>query len=138
MDRLQLTALYTLQDGLARNAEQVSGFEHGHVTVGHALHEARAQLFGETNAPRRNGRDLFAGDETIVELAMQGRGCDVQLLRAARSTVTASAAVACCGGSQHGMSHVDGTTIVVQHEPGDVSYAAISSRSTYGRIPPCL
>ena len=36
---VKLAALYTLQDGLARDTEQVGGFEHRHVTLGHVLYE---------------------------------------------------------------------------------------------------
>src|SRR4030095_4404839 len=83
MHGVKLPALYTLQDGLARDAEQVRGFEHRHVTFGRMLHEARAQFLGETDAPRRTRGDLFSGDEAIIEPAMQGRGRDAQCLRGA-------------------------------------------------------
>lgn len=80
---VKFAALYTLQDGLARDAEQMSGFEHRHVTVGHTLHEARTQFLSEPDAPRRTRRDLFCGDKAIVEPAMQGRGRDAERLRRA-------------------------------------------------------
>ena len=83
MHSLKLPALYTLQDRLARDAKQVSGFEHGHVTFGHVLHEARTQFVVESDAPRCTGFDLLSGDETIVEPAMQGGGGDAERLRGA-------------------------------------------------------
>jgi hypothetical protein len=67
---VKFAALYTLQDCLARDTKEVRGFEHRHVTFGHVLHEARTQFIVESDAPRRTGRDLFSGDETIVEPAM--------------------------------------------------------------------
>src|SRR5208282_3132318 len=54
-----------------------------YVTFGDVLHEARTQVIVESDAPRRTGRDLFSGDETIVEPAMQGRGRDAERLRGA-------------------------------------------------------
>ena len=80
---LKLSALYTLQDRLARDAKQVSGFEHRDVTFGQVLHEARTQFIVESDAPRRTRRDLLSGDEAIIEPAMQGRGCHAERLRGA-------------------------------------------------------
>ena len=40
----ELAALYTLQHGLASDAEEASSFEHRHVAVGGLVHEARPQL----------------------------------------------------------------------------------------------
>ena len=67
---LKLPALYTLQDRLARHAEQVSCFEHRDVTFGQVLHEARTQFIVESDAPRRTRRDLLSGDEPIIEPVM--------------------------------------------------------------------
>jgi hypothetical protein len=40
----ELAALYTLQDGLPRDAEQVHGFEHFHVAIGCIFNEERTQF----------------------------------------------------------------------------------------------
>ena len=37
-----------------------------------------ADRFGEANAPRRTVSELFAGDDAIVEPAMDRRGCDTE------------------------------------------------------------
>jgi hypothetical protein len=67
----EFAALYTLQDSLSRDAEQVHGFEHFHVTFRRVFNEERTQLLSHADAPRCAGCDLFARDEAIVEPAMQ-------------------------------------------------------------------
>jgi reverse transcriptase-like protein len=83
MHGVQLAALYTLQDRLARDAQKVGGFEHGDVAFGDVRDEACAQFIIESDAPGSAGRDLFAGDEAMVEPAVQGRGRDAQRVRGA-------------------------------------------------------
>src|ERR1700674_4582529 len=74
----EFAALYTLQDSLPRDAEQVHGLEHFHVTLRRIVDEERTHLLGHPDAPRCTGRDLFAGDEAIVEPAMQRGRCDTE------------------------------------------------------------
>src|ERR1700677_4689625 len=78
---MKLSALYTLQDRLARDAKQMCGFEHRHVTFGYVLHELRTQIISEPDAPWCAERDLFTSDKAIIEPAMQGRGCNPQRFR---------------------------------------------------------
>src|ERR1700676_1407849 len=73
MNRLELSALYTLQDGLPRDAEQVHGFEHFHVTFGRTVDEERPQFLRHADAPRRAHGYLLACNKAIIEPAMQGR-----------------------------------------------------------------
>ena len=51
--RFELAALYTLQDRLSRDAEQIHGFEHFHVTLGRIFNEERTQLLRHAYTPRR-------------------------------------------------------------------------------------
>lgn len=81
MDSLEVAALYTLQDSLARNAEKVHGLKHGDVSFWRLFDETRAQLVGKTNAPRRAGGELLSGDKTVIQPAMQGRGRKAEFLR---------------------------------------------------------
>jgi hypothetical protein len=80
MDRVELAALYTLQDGLARNAEDPHGVDHWDVAGGCFFDEACAQIVGDTDLPRRSGRDLFGGDEAVVDPAVDSRRGDAEEL----------------------------------------------------------
>ena len=66
----ELAALYTLQHRLPRNAEFHGGLQHRQIIRRRLLHDARPQLIGDSNLPRRAGSDLLAGDETICQPAM--------------------------------------------------------------------
>jgi RNA-directed DNA polymerase len=81
MDGFEFAALYTVQDGLARHAEKVHGFEHCDISFWRFFNKARAQLVGETNAPRRAGGDLLAGDKTVIKPTMQGGRCEAEFAR---------------------------------------------------------
>lgn len=74
-DGVELAAFYTLQHGLAGHAEQSSRDLHCDVSVGAILDELATQCIGDSNAPGRAGCGLFAGDEAVVDPAMQGRRC---------------------------------------------------------------
>jgi hypothetical protein len=76
MDGFELTALYTLQDGLSRHAEPQSGLEHRHVTGWVLLDEASPQLVGDANAPGGTGGELFADDDSGGQPAVQRGRCD--------------------------------------------------------------
>jgi hypothetical protein len=74
----ELTALYTLQDGLARNAENTRGIDHGNVSLGGLSDKKRAQFLCHADAPRSARSELLAGDETVVEPAVHRRGSDAE------------------------------------------------------------
>src|SRR5215211_136227 len=78
MDGCDLAALDLLPHGLPGNAQQTHGLVHGEVAVGSFFGDACAQVIGEANAPRRTVGELFAGDDAIVEPAMNRRGCDTE------------------------------------------------------------
>jgi hypothetical protein len=78
MDGCDLAALDTLPHGLPGNAQQAHGLVHGEATVRSFFGDARAQVGGEANAPRRTVSELLASDDAIVEPAMNRRGCDTE------------------------------------------------------------
>ena len=55
VSRFDLSALYTLQDGLARHAEDAGGLLHGDEAVAGRLGELRFELIGHADAPGRPG-----------------------------------------------------------------------------------
>jgi hypothetical protein len=73
VDRGELTALYSLQHRLSGQAETQPRFEHRQVARGRLFDEARPQLVGYADAPRRAGRELLADDDPGGEPAMQRR-----------------------------------------------------------------
>jgi len=73
VDSAQLSALYTLHDRLARHAVGEGRLKHGEPPHRCVVDEERADLFGESDAPRRAGGDLFTSDEPVAEPAMQRR-----------------------------------------------------------------
>src|SRR5208282_3927577 len=97
MNGFELAALYTLQDCLPRDAEQIHGFEHFHVTFGRIFNEERTQFLRHAYAPRRAGRHLLAGNEAIIEPAMQGRRCEPQSLRGALDAHAVAGGRVLCG-----------------------------------------
>ena len=66
--------------GLAGDAEGEGGLEHGEPAVGGVVDEEVAQVVGHADAPGGAGGDLLAGDEAVVDPAVQGRGGDAELL----------------------------------------------------------
>src|ERR1039457_2466469 len=83
VDGMQLATLYTLQDRLARDIEQMSGLEHRHITIRDVIHKERPQFVSQTDAPRRAWGNLLSCDEAIIEPAMQGRGRKCECVRGA-------------------------------------------------------
>src|SRR6266511_3142023 len=73
MDRLELAALYTLQDRLPRNAEAHGCFEHGEKARRCFVEEPSPQLIGDADAPGSARSKLFAWDDALVEPAMNSR-----------------------------------------------------------------
>ena len=78
MHSVQFAALYTVQHGLAGNAEFDGGFEHGQIAGWRVFDKACAQLIGDPYLPGRARSDLFASDEAVIEPAMNGRGGDAE------------------------------------------------------------
>src|SRR5450759_274633 len=67
---VELSALDTLQHGLAGDAQSHRRFEHREVIWRRLFNEARAYVVGHANPPRRTGRQLLTRDEAIIEPAM--------------------------------------------------------------------
>src|SRR4051794_22971133 len=80
MDGVEFAALYTLQDGLARDAERVAWLRDGEPACGRLFDEASAELVIDADAPWGAGRVLFAGDEALADPAVHGRGNDTEQL----------------------------------------------------------
>ena len=78
MDGLQFAALYTLQDGLAGDAELLCGLDHGDEARRGVLDEAAEQIVGDADFPRRPRRGLFGRNETIFDPAQHSAGCQVE------------------------------------------------------------
>src|ERR1700730_8451056 len=73
MDDLELAALYTVQDRLARNAEPDGCFEHGEKARRCFFDEASTQLIGDADAPGSTRGELLAGNDAGVKPAMKSR-----------------------------------------------------------------
>ncbi|MFA5028684.1 MAG: reverse transcriptase N-terminal domain-containing protein, partial [Candidatus Methylomirabilota bacterium] len=72
---LELTALDTLQHRLPRDAQPEGGLEHRQVPRRRLLDEAGSQAGGEPDLPRRARGHLLAGEEAVIEPAVnRGRG----------------------------------------------------------------
>ena len=82
VDGVEVSALDTLQHGLARDAEGPHRVDDRDVAGGCVLDEQRAQLVVDADAPGRAEGVLLAGDEPVVEPAVQGRGRDAEGLGA--------------------------------------------------------
>ena len=78
---LEFAALDTLQHRLPRNAEFHGGLQHRQILRRRLRHDARSQLIGDSNLPRRAWSDLLAGDETICQPAMNAGSIHAQNLR---------------------------------------------------------
>ena len=78
VDGLQFTALDTLQHGLAGDAECDGCFEHRQPAFGGLFDESLAQVVGDADPPRRAGCVLLAGDEPVVEPAVDRGGSDLE------------------------------------------------------------
>ena len=72
MDGLQFAALYTLQDGLAGDAEMLGGLDHGDEAQRRLLDEAAEQVIGDANFPGCPRCGLFGRNETILDPAQHG------------------------------------------------------------------
>src|SRR3970040_3128562 len=65
MDGIKLTSLYTLQNGLARNAEDSGGIDHRHISIDFFFYETSTKFVGDADLPGSAGSDLLARDESI-------------------------------------------------------------------------
>ena len=72
MDRVEFPALYTLQYGLAGNAETPGSLLHSNIALGNFFNETIEQRLSQTYLPRRVWCNLYAGDEAIVQPAVEG------------------------------------------------------------------
>ena len=75
MDGLQFAALYTLQDGLTRNAELLRGLDHWDEARWCLLNEAAEQVVGDADLPGCPWCGLFGGDEAIFDPTQHGARC---------------------------------------------------------------
>ena len=78
MNGVELAALYTMQHRLARHAEDPDGVDDGDVAFGRIFDEARAQIVGDADTPRRPRRELLCGDEPVVDPAVDRRSGDAE------------------------------------------------------------
>ena len=86
VSRFDLSALYTLQHGLARHAERAGGLLHGDEAVAGRLGELRFELIGHADAPGRPRGHLLTGYKAVIEPAMQSRWRDVERRRCRRNS----------------------------------------------------
>ena len=78
MDGGEFAALDTLQYGLARDAERAHCLAHRQEVRTGITVEAILEVFGEANTPRRAGCQLLAGNNAVIEQAVDGRWCDAK------------------------------------------------------------
>src|SRR3954453_3576569 len=78
VEGVELAALDTLQHGLAGDAERAHGVDDRDVAGGRVVDEQGAQLVVDADAPGGAGGVVLAGDEAVVEPAVQGRGRDAE------------------------------------------------------------
>src|SRR5262249_8170871 len=78
MDGSEFTALDTLQYGLARDAERAHCLTHRQKVLAGITIEAIPEVFGEADTPRGAGCRLLAGNNAIIEQAMDGRWGDAK------------------------------------------------------------
>jgi len=75
---LEFAALDSLQYSLARHSKRPHSLAHRQKVVGRFAVEARLEFIGQTNAPGSAWRELLAGDNAVVEQAMDRRGSDTK------------------------------------------------------------
>jgi len=78
VDGLQFAALYTLQDGLAGDAEPLCGLDHGDEAQGRFLDEAAEEVISDADLPRGPWRGLFRRNEAVLDPAQHSGGRQVQ------------------------------------------------------------
>ena len=70
VERSEFAALDTLQYGLARDAERAHRLAHRQEILTGITIEAILEVFGEANTPGRAGCQLLAGNDAVIEQAM--------------------------------------------------------------------
>ena len=80
VDGVELAALDTLQHGLAGDAEGPHRVDDRDVAGGRVFDEQGAELVVDADPPGGAGRVLFAGDEAVLQPAVQGGGGDAELV----------------------------------------------------------
>src|SRR5215471_2129188 len=78
VDRGEFAALDTLQYGLARDTERTHRLAHWQEVLAGITVEAILEVFGEADAPRGAGCRLLAGDNAIIEQAMDSGWGDAE------------------------------------------------------------
>src|SRR5437762_6779065 len=78
MDGGEFAALDTLQYGLARDAERAHCLAHWKEVRAGITVEAILEVFGQAYTPRGAGCRLLAGNNAIIEQAMNGRWGDAE------------------------------------------------------------
>src|ERR1700759_4365685 len=78
MDGGEFAALDTPQYGLARDAEHTHCLAHRQEVLTGITVEAILEVFGEADPPRRAGCRLLAGNNAIIEQAMDSRCGDAK------------------------------------------------------------
>jgi len=78
MDGGEFAALDTLQHGLARDAERAHRLAHRQEVLTGVTVEAILEVLGEADAPRGARCQLLAGNNAVIEQAMDGRWCDAK------------------------------------------------------------
>lgn len=68
---LKLSALYTLQHGLTRDAEYAHCIDERNVSLRNFSGKARPEFVRDPNTPRRTWRQLLADNEAVVQAAME-------------------------------------------------------------------
>ena len=78
MDGGEVAALDTLQHGLARDAERAHRLAHRQEVLAGITVEAILEVFGEADTPRGAWCRLLAGNNAVIEQAMDGRWGDAK------------------------------------------------------------
>src|SRR5499427_9269572 len=78
MDGGEFAALDTLQYGLARDTERAHCLAHRQEVLAGITVEAILEVFGESDTPRGAGCRLLAGNNAVIEQAMDGRWGDAK------------------------------------------------------------
>ena len=70
---LQFAALYTVQDGLARDPKYLCRFDHGDVSLRCAFDEMCFDFLVYSYPPRSAGGNLLTGNEPFIEPTMHNK-----------------------------------------------------------------
>src|ERR1041384_5445687 len=110
----EFAAFDTLQHGLAGHAKRAYRFAHGKKVVAELAGEAGPEVFGQSDPPRGARCQLLAGDDPIIEQAMNGRGSHAE--RGGGLPDRHELARGCIGGPRAAREHPTGGASA-QHRP---------------------